>query len=188
MLYSVVMATKRKKDHPLHKTWEGMRQRCLNPKSPSFERYGGRGITICPEWVTDFEQFCEDMGPRPKSCTLDRIDNNKGYSPDNCRWATPIMQANNTTRNVYVTYNNQTLTVIEWTRLLGLKETTLRVRLERGWSLERALFKSPEIKQYEVAGISKTLCEWSEFTGIHKDTLRYRFKHNWPDTEVFRGC
>lgn len=76
-------------------SWRAMRDRCLNPKRGVFAHYGGRGITICPEWQASFQSFLADMGPRPEGCTLDRIDVDGNYEPSNCRWATPKQQANN---------------------------------------------------------------------------------------------
>jgi hypothetical protein len=72
-----------------------MKSRCLNPNASHYENYAGRGITICERWLTDFQAFLADMGERPTGTSLDRIDNNRGYQPDNCRWATPKEQAAN---------------------------------------------------------------------------------------------
>ena len=82
------------KEHYLYNTWLLMRRRCKNPNTKEYKYYGGRGIKICPEW-DDFWQFVEDMGDRPEGHTLDRINNDKGYSKENCRWATLIEQQNN---------------------------------------------------------------------------------------------
>ncbi len=81
-----------------YKTWACMKQRCLNVNNKDFKNYGGRGIKICDSWINNFGQFIKDMGLRPEGCSIDRIDNNKGYSSDNCKWSTPKEQANNKKR------------------------------------------------------------------------------------------
>ena len=78
-----------------YKSWDCMKQRCLNPNSPNYYNYGGRGITVCKEWVDDFRNFLRDMGERPEGTTIDRIDVNDDYNSYNCRWATPQEQRGN---------------------------------------------------------------------------------------------
>ncbi len=82
-------------DSKTHKSWDGMIQRCTNPKSTSYQKYGGRGIAVCERWRESFVAFLADMGERPDGKSLDRIDNMRGYSPENCRWATPSEQMQN---------------------------------------------------------------------------------------------
>jgi hypothetical protein len=81
--------------HPLYPTWAGIKARCNNPRDPSFEGYGGRGIKVCAAWADDIHAFLRDMGPRPPGTSIDRIDNDGDYAPGNCRWATPAQQRDN---------------------------------------------------------------------------------------------
>ena len=94
----------------LHKSWQGMKQRCFNSNRKGYENYGGRGITVCNSWLK-FENFYRDMGKRPKGLSLDRIDNDKGYCKENCKWSTRKQQ-NNNTRNI------KRISTPKWTRNL----------------------------------------------------------------------
>jgi hypothetical protein len=93
--------------HPLYKTWCNMRQRCYNQKDRRYKDYGGRGITICDHWLW-FPNFIEDVGERPEGCSVDRIDNNGNYTPENVRWATPTIQSRNRRDNNKTPYVYQT--------------------------------------------------------------------------------
>ena len=128
-----------------YSTWKGIRARCLNPKSENFADYGGRGIGVCERWAS-FEAFLEDMGPKPSAAhSIERLDVNVGYTPENCVWADALTQANNTRRNVVLTCRGETKTVAEWARAQGVPYKTLSNRLRKGWSVERALyFGTPE--------------------------------------------
>jgi hypothetical protein len=126
-------------DTPEYRSWTAMNTRCTNSKRTEWERYGGRGITVCERWQS-FEAFFEDMGPRPKGKSLDRFPNNDGnYEPGNCRWATQREQTANTRRNKFLTIDGQTFCVTEWARRAGLGEATLRGRLRRGWETDKLL-------------------------------------------------
>ncbi len=120
--------------------WLGIKQRCLNAKNPAYPNYGGRGITIDPSWITSFVKFLEDMGTRPKGMSIDRIDNNKGYYRENCRWATRIEQANNQRNNYKISYRGVTGTISEIIRTLRLPTTYSKVyhKLHRGWTVQEA--------------------------------------------------
>ena len=121
-----------------YRSWKGMLQRCYNSKNARYKDYGGRGIIVCERWK-HLENFLEDMGERPKGLTIERIDNNKGYSPDNCKWATWKEQNRNRRSNHLVTYQGETKCLIEWAEALGIKYHILSNRLNRlGYSPEVA--------------------------------------------------
>lgn len=132
--------SRRKKRSPTYSSWQSMKSRCLNPKSTGYRQYGARGITVCDRWIMSFESFLVDMGERPKGTSLDRYpDRNGNYEPGNCRWATPEEQARNKCSNRRLTFQGQTLTLIEWANLLGSTYKTLHTRLSDGWPVERVL-------------------------------------------------
>lgn len=120
--------------------WSHMKQRCHNPATKFYHRYGGRGIEVCAEWRDDFDAFFAHVGLKPTAAhTLDRIDNSRGYEPGNVRWATRQEQQNNFCRNRIVTYAGDRMTLIQAIRKAGLPESTVRNRLYKGWSEARAL-------------------------------------------------
>ena len=117
----------------LYKIWECMKYRCSNPNRPEYPHYGGRGIVVCDEWKNDFLNFYEwsmNNGYN-NSLTIDRIDVNGNYEPNNCRWADAKTQANNTTRCIYITYQDKTQTLTQWCEELGFPYDTIRARLRR---------------------------------------------------------
>lgn len=122
-----------------YRAWRHAKERCLNPRNKDFASYGGRGITMSPEWLRDFSTFLRDMGLRPSGCTLDRKDVNGDYERRNCRWATEEEQYNNRRDNRHVTIAGTTMTIAQWCRRLHLKEGTVRMRLYQGDTPERAL-------------------------------------------------
>jgi hypothetical protein len=127
-------------------TWSAMRRRCYNKNCQSYPRYGGRGITVCDRWQYSFENFFYDMGNPPSGMSLERRDNNKGYSPDNCCWATLEQQGNNTRRNVAVIAFGETKTYAEWERdeRCVVSRSTLRSRMTRDkWPAEKAITTPP---------------------------------------------
>ena len=123
----------------MYRVWLSMRERCNNPKTKNYHNYGGRGITVCPEWDS-YEQFKIDMGSCPPNMSLDRIDNNGSYSKDNCRWATAQEQVDNSRRVRRVTVEDETRTVAGWSRELGVHPASFyHYAGARGISLEEAI-------------------------------------------------
>ena len=121
-----------------YRTWSHMKGRCSNPNEARYKDYGGRGIKVCERWMK-FENFLEDMGEKPDNKTLDRIDNDGDYCPENCRWATIDQQSRNTRRSKIMTYNGKTQPMIDWAEELGISYAVLKTRTRRGWTTERAL-------------------------------------------------
>lgn len=125
----------------LHNNWLSMKDRCNNPKNNRFESYGGKGISVCKEWADSFESFEKWAlsAGFEESKSIDRIDNDKGYSPENCRWADIYTQANNKSINRYIEHNCIRMSVSQWARERGINQTTLSRRILSGWPIERAL-------------------------------------------------
>jgi hypothetical protein len=124
-----------------YKIWIGIKKRCYQPRTKGYMNYGGRGIVMCDEWRDDPVRFIQDMGPRPRGYTIDRVNNDGHYAPGNCRWATRREQAWNTRHNRPLTFRGETLLLSQWAMKLGESSQTLSKRLSRGWTLERTLSK-----------------------------------------------
>ena len=126
-----------------------MIQRTSNPNCPMYGRYGGAGIDVCDAWKT-FEGFVADMGQAPDDLTLERVDNNKGYGPDNCKWATYTEQNRNKSSSKNLTLNGKTQVAVAWMAELGLTHDQIYKRIRRGWSDEEVLLGRPTRLSKEV--------------------------------------
>lgn len=127
--------------HPCYSVWKDMIYRCYNPKNQWYHRYGARGITVCDEWRESPIPFCEwavNSGYK-KGVSLDRIDNNGNYSPENCRWVDFEYQSNNTCRNLFITLNGKRQTAGQWDKEFGLKPSTMASRVRHGYYDRRGI-------------------------------------------------
>lgn len=132
-----------------YKAWGAIKDRCYNENNPEYKNYGGRGVSVCDRWLENPQNFLDDMGSCPsKNHSIDRINVNGNYCPENCRWATQIEQVNNARSNRRLTFDGKTKNVSEWAVELGFKAITLYGRLNRGWSTEKTL-TTPAIKNRE---------------------------------------
>lgn len=168
----------------LYNTWNAMKARCYNPKNNRYAIYGARGITVCHEWLDDFKAFSNwaYLNGYRDDLTIDRIDNDKGYSPDNCRWVTNKAQSNNKRNNNVFTYMGETHTVAEWAEKYGLDYHTLLARLRTSkWSYHDAL-TSPirdSERLLELNGEVHNMAEWGRITGFGKEAIRSRLRLGW---------
>src|ERR1035437_2339233 len=123
-----------RKRHPGYSVWCNMMRRCYRRKNHNYERYGGRGITVCRRWQRSYKNFLADMGQRPSSRhSVERKKNHLNYTPGNCLWATAKTQSQNTRQNRLITYQGITQCVTEWAEDLGVKRSLIYNRLWRGW-------------------------------------------------------
>ena len=179
--YSKEVATKHGMlDSPEYQVWDHMKQR-VRPNYQDSHRYHDRGIGIDPRWEASFQEFYNDMGQKPEGMTLDRIDNDKGYSKENCRWATVLTQARNKSTNLVITFNGKTQTAVEWAEELNINPITFYSRIRKGWTIERAITETSDDKTLliEFNGEKKPIKEWSLTLGISLSVIYNRLKAGW---------
>lgn len=170
---------------PLYNIWTLMRQRCNNPSNARYASYGGRGIKVCPQWNESFAQFAADMGAKPEGKSLDRINNDGDYTPENCRWATSDEQRRNMRQTRMVTHAGRTQCLADWARELGVAIETLRGRLALGYTGEALLYAGKYASGFAPRrlitheGVTHSIPEWCELTGISDTTLRTRLSRGW---------
>lgn len=156
-----------------YKSWAGMVERGTGKVKRS--SYADRGITVCKRWL-QFENFLSDMGEAPEGCSIDRINNNKGYYPKNCRWATAEVQARNTRRNRWIVYKGERMCLADAAVRFGVKREALALRLNAGWPVKKALETPTKNKKTIVTfqGEMMTLSEAAKKSGIPRATLQSR--------------
>lgn len=174
-----------------YSVWEGIIQRCTNPNNQAFKDYGGRNIGVCSKWKNDFMAFFNDMGKKPSpKLTIERVDNNKGYFPENCVWASRKNQSNNRRNNWAITFNGITLNITQWAEKVGIDREILRARVDKlKWSIEDALYtpknKYPRGKYYiTINGWTMSISQWAHFVNRPANTVFGRLKRGWPPAKA----
>ena len=173
------------KTNRLYRIYKSMKQRCYNPRTPNYQIYGKRGIRICNEWLNDYDAFCKWSLAHgyDDSLSIDRIDTNGNYCPENCRWADSFTQMRNTTRNKYLTINGEIKTVSEWCEIYDINQHTYYGRLREGWDPIEALrvpSKGKRNLDFEYNGVTKSIPQWAKEYGMGATTLKYRLFSGWP--------
>lgn len=175
------MQTQRKRrDIKEYRIWSAMKARCYAPSCKDVGLYQKNGITVCDRWRNSFENFMADMGVIPgENYSIERIDNSKGYSPDNCKWIPVSDQQKNRSNVPVYTLNGETLCLKEWSRKLGFNYETVRGRLRRGLDFESAIKPDPYERLVEIDGKQMTVSEWCEHFNINAMDVYSR---------IHRGC
>lgn len=175
--------------HGIYGIHQGMMNRCHNPNCFAYNDYGARGISVCKRWHK-FENFYKDMGDPPsKKHSLDRIDNNGSYSPENCRWATKKEQANNRRSNRIIEVDGEELTLMQASEKYKINFRTISTRLDRGWDAKKALMTPPQQKaerigEITVDGEKMTIVEAARKYGISFKTISKRIKRGWTHDQA----
>jgi hypothetical protein len=172
-----------------YKSWLKMRERCTNPNCKDFPNYGGAGIKVCDRWLNSFENFLDDMGPKPSpKHSIDRYPNQKGwYEKNNCRWATPTEQARNVSKNRLLEYKGQIKPVSQWCEELGLSDSCVESRLKKGELTVEQIFEIPsgglprkKRNFIEFNGVTLSITEWSKKLGMRYQLIQKRLRvYGW---------
>jgi len=158
--------------------WTGMQTRCYNKRAKAYPEYGGRGVVMCERWLASFTNFLADMGKCPQGMSIDRIDVNGNYEPENCRWATTKEQNSNKRNNVWVEINGVKKTLSDWCVEFNVLIGTASLRHKKGLR-GMDLFKSTA-KQITLNGVTDSVFGWSKRTGIKATTISMRInKYKW---------
>lgn len=179
----------------LYEVWRGMIKRCYNINNSAYCNYGGRGILICDEWMGEngYENFKDwamangyDPNAEKGECTIDRIDNDKGYSPDNCRFVSMKTQMNNRRTTRYVDYNGEKIPEAEFARIHDMNISTVRSRLNRGMTGEEILNTPTDSNQIKITidGVYDTLSNFCDQYGMPREVVRDRIKIGWDPKEA----
>lgn len=183
-------------DATLHRRWCAMISRCTDPSNEKYADYGGRGINVDPRWLASFELYKTEIGlpPDPSRQSLDRIDNDRGYWPDNVRWASAAEQANNKRNVAKLTYNGVARTIAEWASIVGIPTTVIRTRVyKRQWTVDRALTtpvnaalsRHPgSTKMLTLNGVTMTVTAWASKLGICSATVYMRLRKGASDAQA----
>ena len=160
--------------------------RCKYPSHTSWKWYGAKGITVDPRWLS-FETFLEDMGNPPfPSATIERKDNLKPYSKENCIWATPKEQANNNCKTVFLTHNGKTQCSAAWAKEVGLDQERINERKRRGWTDEEAITTPHRFIFLEFNGKRKSARQWAKELGIKYGTVWWRYNRGLSIAEILK--
>jgi hypothetical protein len=172
----------------LYNIWTQMIQRCINQNLDHYDRYGGRGIKVCDEWM-DFEMFAEWARGNGynEGLSIDRLDVNGNYEPSNCKWSTDVEQQRNKRNNRYLTINGETKTVAEWAEISGLSYKTLQRRLYTGCKEENLI--APIGYQHnllEINGEKKTMNQWAKEAGLQFSTVKRRYQRGLRGEDLLK--
>jgi len=140
-----------KNQHPLYQVWQGMKARCLNPNNPHYANYGKRGIKICDQWINNFNQFVKDMGERPAGNSIDRINNNGDYTPQNCKWSTKKEQQRNRRVTKHINIEGVSYLICEIAEKYGFKYDTIENRAKTAKTFNELVDKTRKVYKEGLA-------------------------------------